>query len=454
MDDHRREGLRRALIALRSRREFGRLGAALLGVGTTSLASDAETLARRRRKKKKKKSAANSCPGGCGFNERCVGNLCIPGCGTLTSPCGVHCCLNGVETCQNDQCAPLCADRRPPCQGVCCASGQTCLDDACGVPCPSGRETCEGACCEPGETCQSGQCELVCPEGNCPHFVFDRQWDGDETESGKFRGPNAIAIDADGNVYVIDPGSSRILKFTNDGQHVISWTASGYGLAVNNDLVYVANGSFVSLYTTDGDFVEHLSASGMSSAQDVTVDDDGNVYVITSAAAGRLFVIDAEGDPVRNWGGANGDFLFADGVAVDSVTGAVYVADTFHNRIQRFTTAGIFDDEWGTTGVERRRLNSPNGLAIDADGNIFVADYGNDQIKVFEYDTGFLTMFNAGGTTGPLNGPVGVALDSDANVFVADFLNKRVVRYAWTGRALGGGGRPDPERRRARRERG
>ena len=444
--------LARDVVTSLSRRRLWRSLAGLLAsAGIVHANNDVAIAKRKKKKKKKSNSPAAGCPGGCGFNERCVGNLCVPGCGTLTTPCGVNCCLAGVETCQNDQCVLLCADRRPPCNGVCCGAGQSCLGDACGVSCPVGRATCGTACCDAGETCQSGSCQPGCTGNDCAHYVYDRQWDGDGTEQGKFRGPNAIAVDADDNVYVIDPSSSRVLKFDSDGRHITSWTAAGYGIAVHADIVYVANGLFLSKFTTAGTFIAHLTANGMSGAQDVAVDEEGYVYVITSASAGRLFVFNPAGEAIRNWGGANGDFLFADGVAVDSVTGEVYVADTFHNRIQRFSSDGAFDNEWGPTGSEQRRLNAPNGLAIGPEGHIFVASYGADAIKVFEYDTGLRSTFNEGGTTGPLDGPAGVALDSDLNVYVADYLNKRVVKYRWTGRPLGGGGRPAVERRQTKR---
>ncbi|MBI4200532.1 MAG: 6-bladed beta-propeller, partial [Chloroflexi bacterium] len=69
-------------------------------------------------------------------------------------------------------------------------------------------------------------------------------------------------------------------------------------------------------------------------------------------------------------------------VAVDA-SGNVYVADQENDRIQKFTSGGLFLAKWGSFGSGDGQFNEPRGVAVDAAGNVYVADYGNDRIQKF-----------------------------------------------------------------------
>ena len=83
------------------------------------------------------------------------------------------------------------------------------------------------------------------------------------------------------------------------------------------------------------------------------------------------------------WGTGDGQFDSPVGLAIDG-DGNVYVADWRRNRIQVFDHLGRFLRKWGTQGTGDGQFISPVGLAIDRDGNVHVADGGNDRIQVFE----------------------------------------------------------------------
>lgn len=89
--------------------------------------------------------------------------------------------------------------------------------------------------------------------------------------------------------------------------------------------------------------------------------------------------------------------------------------------------------------MRRSQFTSPPGVDVDADGNVFVTDFGNDRGVVYEEDSGYFTQFGVG----ELNGPDSVAVDGEGNVCIAETLNKRVVRYVPA----------NPARRKARRRR-
>ena len=70
------------------------------------------------------------------------------------------------------------------------------------------------------------------------------------------------------------------------------------------------------------------------------------------------------------------------GVAV-ALDGSVYVADRSNDRIQKFTSAGVFVSKWGTRGGGDGQFYGPTGVTVASDGSVYVADYGNHRIQKF-----------------------------------------------------------------------
>jgi len=83
-------------------------------------------------------------------------------------------------------------------------------------------------------------------------------------------------------------------------------------------------------------------------------------------------------------GSEPGQFIGPDGVAVDA-SGNVYVADTFNDRIQVFTSGGEYITQWGSHGTGQGQFDCPSCVAVDASGNVYVADLGNCRIQKFCY---------------------------------------------------------------------
>jgi DNA-binding beta-propeller fold protein YncE len=116
------------------------------------------------------------------------------------------------------------------------------------------------------------------------------------------------------------------------------------------------------------------------------------------------------------------------GAAVDA-KGNVYVADFVNNRIQKFGPDLAPLLAWGRRGSGPGEFKDPCGLAVAPSGEVFVADTWNSRIQVFSPEGKFLREWNHG-----FFGPRGVAVDGGGTVFVADTGNGRIVRSSAAGR--------------------
>jgi DNA-binding beta-propeller fold protein YncE len=123
------------------------------------------------------------------------------------------------------------------------------------------------------------------------------------------------------------------------------------------------------------------------------------------------------------------------GVAVDA-EGAIYVADTWNGRIQVFDADGDFQRSWGYYNTTNGELGDPyamfgpRGITIDADGNLLVADTGNKRIVRFAPGGEFIDQVGGGGVIlGHFEEPTDVAVDPrDGSIFVADNWNRRIQK--------------------------
>jgi tripartite motif-containing protein 71 len=98
---------------------------------------------------------------------------------------------------------------------------------------------------------------------------------------------------------------------------------------------------------------------------------------------------------------------------------------------------GIFVTKWGSFGSGDGQFNTPEGVAVDGSGNVFVADYGNDRIQKFTNTGTFVTKWGSTGSgDGQFNSDIGVGVDGSGNVFVADTYNNRIQKFDNSGTLL------------------
>lgn len=179
----------------------------------------------------------------------------------------------------------------------------------------------------------------------------------------------------------------------------------------------------------------HGSGNGQFDApQGIATDTFYYVYV-TDARNNRVQKFTSNGIYVSQWGTAGtgpGQFRWPEGIAVDS-TDNIYVVDKNNHRIQKFTNAGVFIRQWGMRGDGDGQFEYPEGIDIDSSNRVFVMDTGNDRIQVFDSEGNFLLKVGSEGTGDyEFNDPHGIFVNGKC-VYIVDSGNKRIQRYLYDG---------------------
>jgi sugar lactone lactonase YvrE len=171
--------------------------------------------------------------------------------------------------------------------------------------------------------------------------------------NGQFSGPEAVAFDRYGFIYVADALNHRIQKFRPTGTYLTQWGSYG-----------VANGKFNRPYG-------------------INVDSLGNVYVADYWNS-RVQQFTSSGAWVRSWGTTGtGTAQMNRPAGIDiGQDGNVYVAEYGNNRVHAFTPTGSHLMSWGTTGTGNGQFNGPWGIASDGTG-IYVVDRNNNRVEKF-----------------------------------------------------------------------
>jgi len=251
--------------------------------------------------------------------------------------------------------------------------------------------------------------------------------------AASFNEPRGVAIDGSGNVYVADHSSHKIRKITPAG--VVS-TFAGSGAVGSADGIG--------------------TAASFNYPSGVALDASGNIYVadrnnhkirkitpagLVSSLAGSGFVGNSDGT------GISASFSSPWGVAIDGL-GNVYVADAFNYKIRKITPAGTVSTLAGsgargsTDGAgATASFDYPIGVAVDASGNVYVADHINFKIRKIT-PAGVVSTFAGSGTYGSVDGtgttasfvyPLGLALDGFGNLYVGDLLNQKIRKITPVG---------------------
>jgi sugar lactone lactonase YvrE len=265
--------------------------------------------------------------------------------------------------------------------------------------------------------------------------------DNGAATSEELSNPFGAAIDNNGNLFIADQGNNRIRKVATNG---IITTVAGNG---------------VRGYSGDNGAATNAE---LNQPTGVAIDNNGNLFIADEynyrirKVATNGIITTVAGNGIQGYSGDNGAATNAElsnpsGVATDN-NGNLFIADQGNSRIRKVATNGILTtvagngtrgfsgDNGATTSAE---LSYPTGVAIDNNGNLFIADEGNNRIRMVATN-GIITTVagngvygyssdNAAATSAELRYPTGVAIDNNGNLFIADYMNQRIRKVATNG---------------------
>jgi len=253
--------------------------------------------------------------------------------------------------------------------------------------------------------------------------------------------PSSVASDCNGNTYIADYDNGVVRKV--DATGTIS--------------IFAGNGTIG--YSGDGGAA---TAAELSTPTGVAIDGYGNVYIsdynnmVVRKVNTDGIISTFAGNGGHGYSGDGGVATSAElnypvGLAVDNANN-VYITDYLNSVIRKVNTSGIIttvagNGTAGYTGDNSAaisaQLNNPRGVAVDAAGNIYIADYGNNVIRKVN-TSGIITTIAGNGTEGysgdgnmatsaTLNNPWGIAVDGHNNIYFSELHNNVIRKVDSTG---------------------
>ncbi|MGV1047861.1 MAG: DUF6531 domain-containing protein [Solirubrobacterales bacterium] len=270
------------------------------------------------------------------------------------------------------------------------------------------------------------------------------------TGNGQFNHPAGIAVDAKGNIWVVDENNYRVEKFNAAGEFQSAFGSQGTGNgqfgrptdvavdAVGNLWVTDAGNSRVEKFNEKGEFLSKFGSSGstnglFNAAESIAVDAKGNIWV-GDTYNGRLQKFNSAGEFIKvvgSKGSGSGQMIEPTGIDVGP-GGNVWVADWGNQKVLQFNEAGEFVRQFGTAGTGNGQFARPDVIEVDTRGNVWVGDQNNGRVQEFNEKGEYLTQFGAKGSGQgqfSFGWPMGLATDSKGKIWVADTGNNRVQRW-------------------------
>jgi sugar lactone lactonase YvrE len=254
--------------------------------------------------------------------------------------------------------------------------------------------------------------------------------------AARFNGPSSVAVDPSGIVYVADTANCAIRRIATNG--VVTTVAGGPehpGYA--DGAAAVAGFLFPAAVAVDMGGAVYVADYGNSVVRKIL----GGVVSTVAGVAGVV----GSADGART----NASFAHPGGVGVDA-QGVLYVTDSDNSTLRRITPDGAVTTVAGAAGAPgsqdgpgpQARFSFPQGVAVNASGTVFVADTGNNTLRVLTADgkvttlagiAGVVGSADGSGTNAQFNAPAGVALDGQGALYLADQANHTVRRIATNG---------------------
>ena len=268
--------------------------------------------------------------------------------------------------------------------------------------------------------------------------------DGGLATLARLDAPLGVALDTSGNIYIADYGNQRIRLVTKSTGIITTVAGNGKGMPDG----YSGLATSASLYHPNS----------------LAVDASGNIYIgelnrilMVTKSTGIITTVAGDGMPYYREDGVlatKTGLNYNNGIAVDAA-GNIYIADTKNHLVRMVTkSTGIITTIVGDAGnryqgyggdgglATSAGLIDPYGIALDASGNIYIADYDSRRIRMVTKSTGIITTVAGGGTGGftgdggpatsaGLSGPLAVAVDASGSIYIGDESDYRIRKVTF-----------------------
>nr|XP_006813935.1 PREDICTED: E3 ubiquitin-protein ligase TRIM71-like [Saccoglossus kowalevskii] len=222
---------------------------------------------------------------------------------------------------------------------------------------------------------------------------------GKAGSAGQLSDPVGITINKHGDFVTADISNNRVTMHDRDGNYKQSFTFTG---------------QFAKTFTPC----------------DVAISDD-NEYFMTDVNNKQVVVSDEYGKLIRKFRSSQIDEPC--GIAINPVTKNVYVSESSKDCIRKYTQSRVYIKSFGKSGNMQGKFNSPYLLAINSKGMVYVPDYLNHRIQVFNSDDQFMFEFSSTGDS-TMRCPIGVAVDRNDYVYVSS--NHKVTKHDSNGQFI------------------
>jgi sugar lactone lactonase YvrE len=274
-----------------------------------------------------------------------------------------------------------------------------------------------------------------------------------QSESGKvlwqLAEPYGMALDSKGNLYVADQKVGAIFIFntqTREVELIKNKTHAHFvriiGLAMDDDdRLFVSDPglSHIMVFNPKHEATDVIT-EGLVTPGGMAIDTENRLLYVSDVEQDQVLVYDADSFKLKRRIGTGGkkhalttpgDFARPGGLAVDS-DGNLYVADTLNDRVEIFDGDGTFIRTFGKAGDGPGYFSRPKGVAVDSDNHIWVVDGMQDRVQVFNQDARLLIAFGGHGLLpGMFQGIVGITIDKQNRVFTSEIFPGRVQQFRY-----------------------
>lgn len=284
-------------------------------------------------------------------------------------------------------------------------------------------------------------------------FTFDGDfldcWNGNG--GNELTWPEGIAVDNSGVVWVtdrsvFDHSIARVIAFSPDGEVITSFGETGLGdghfkrpggIAISSEgflFVSDATNHNVQRFLPNGSFVARFGVGAeedFNTPEGIAIDHSGRT-IIADTGNNRIVFLDDQGVYLQSLGGESGDpvqFMSPSRVTVDTADN-IWITDRLNGRILAISKHGEPLASWDPAECEDI-LTSPMGIAVNADGLVYVTEKRAEDVFVFDANGKFQKRIPLG-----LRYPEGISIGPDGTFWVADFGNDRVVQIDRDGNLL------------------